>query len=57
MTTENQVGQETKQPTITASKQLWETFVKWMNLRGHQTLPEGLRAAMIEVTQFNPKEE
>lgn len=55
MTNSNQIEQETKDARIVASKQLWQRFAEWMKLRGHQTLPEGLRAAIAEVTKFNPE--
>ena len=46
---------ETKLPKIKASCELWAQFKKWMGLHGYQTVPEGLRAAMVKVTGFNPK--
>ena len=45
---------ETKLPMIKASCELWAKFGEWMALHGYQTLPEGLRAAMVKVTGFNP---
>lgn len=46
---------EIKSPRIKASKQMWDRFDEWMALHGYQTYPEGLRAAIREVTEFNPK--
>ena len=45
--------EKTKAPTviIKASCELWAKFDEWMRVRGHQTRPEGLRAAMHEVTK------
>jgi len=51
----NHIEEVTREPRITASKQLWATFDEWSKLRGHQRLPEGIRAAMVEVTKFNPE--
>jgi len=44
---------ETKQTVIKASVELWAEFEKWMRVQGCQTLPEGLRAAMRQITNFN----
>ena len=44
---------ETKFPKIKASCELWAKFEEWMRVQGCQTLPEGLRAAMRQVTNFN----
>ena len=47
--------EKTKAPTviIKASCELWAKFEEWMRVQGCQTLPEGLRAAMRQVTNFN----
>ena len=45
---------ETKLPMIKASCELWAKFGEWMALHGYQTLPEGLRATMVKVTEFDP---
>lgn len=52
--TENQES-KTKAPTviIKASIELWDKFGEWMRVHGYQTRPEGFRAAMIQVTNFN----
>ena len=44
---------EVKVPKLKASCELWSKFEKWMRVQGCQTLPEGLRAAMRQVTNFN----
>ena len=44
---------EVKIPKLKASCELWERFEEWMRVQGCQTLPEGLRAAMRQVTNFN----
>ena len=44
---------ESKVPKLTASCELWARFEEWMRVQGCQTLPEGLRAAMRQVTNFN----
>lgn len=43
----------TKTPKIEASSELWAVFENWCARMGCQTLPEGLRAAMRQVTNFN----
>jgi len=54
MTNEStETQQKKKQPMIKASLGLWAAFEKWMAVQGHQTLSEGLRAAMRQVTNFN----
>ena len=42
-----------ERPEIKASCELWDKFGEWMRVRGYQTRPEGIRAAMIIVTNFN----
>lgn len=44
---------ETKTTQIKASVELWEAFDKWAARMGCLSLPEGLRAAMREVTKFS----
>ena len=44
---------EVKIPKLKASCELWARFEEWMRVQGCQTLPEGLRAAMRQVTNFN----
>lgn len=51
--TKTQVASKSERPEIKASCDLWDEFDKWMEVRGFQTRPEGLRAAMIQVTNFN----
>jgi len=46
---------KTKQPMIEASVELWARFEEWMRVQSCQTLPEGLRAAMRQVTNFNSR--
>lgn len=53
--TETQVASKIERPKIKASCELWARFGEWMRVRGHQSLPEGLRAAMFQVTDFNPE--
>lgn len=48
-------SQEKRQPVISASRELWQVFEAWMKRLGCTTLPEGLRAAMRQVTGFNGK--
>jgi len=43
---------KTHRPEIKASCALWARFGKWMSVRGCQTLAEGLRDAMRQVTDF-----
>ena len=43
---------KTERPNIKASCKLWKRFETWMEDHGYQSLPEGLRAAMIKVTKF-----
>ena len=43
---------KTERPNIKASCKLWARFESWMEDHGFQSLPEGLRAAMIKVTNF-----
>ena len=52
--TKTQNASRTKRPEIKASCELWDRFDEWMALHGYQAYPEGLRAAMIKVTGFNP---
>jgi hypothetical protein len=42
-----------KQPVIKASTAMWAKFDEWMAVQGCQTLPEGLRAAIRQVTGFS----
>ena len=49
--TETQVTKNTK---VKTSVKMWAVFERWMAIRGHQTLSSGLRAAMEQVTGFNP---
>ena len=44
-----------KSVIIKASCELWAKFEEWMRVQGCQTLPEGLRAAIRQVTNFNGK--
>ena len=53
--TQTNESQVVKQPVIKASKALWAKFDEWMAVQGCQTLPEGLRAAMRDVTKFKPQ--
>lgn len=53
--TETQVASKIERPNIKASSELWARFGEWMRVHGYQSLPEGLRAAMIKVTGFNPE--
>ena len=46
---------KTERPNIKASCKLWIRFETWMEDHGYQSLPEGLRAAMIKVTGFDPE--
>jgi len=48
--TKTQETSRSERPEIRASCELWDKFDEWMRVRGHQTRPEGLRAAMYEVT-------
>ena len=52
---ETKTQEKTKAPTVIlkASCELWTEFEEWMRVQGCQTLPEGLRAAMRQVTNFN----
>lgn len=45
--------EQTKTPVIVASVELWSRFDEWMRVQGCQTLTEGLRAAIRQVTNFN----
>ena len=51
--TKTQVASKVERPELKASCELWDKFDEWMEVRGFQTRPEGLRAAMIQVTNFN----
>lgn len=51
--TQPETQPEVRVPKIKASRQLWARFEEWMRVQGCQTLPEGLRAAMRQVTNFN----
>lgn len=51
--TKTQETSRIKRPEIKASCELWDKFDEWMRVRGHQGYPEGLRAAMVIVTDFN----
>jgi len=51
--TKTQDASRSERPEIKASCELWDKFDEWMRVRGYQTRPEGLRAAMIQVTNFN----
>lgn len=53
--TKSTVTSRSERPLIKASCGLWEKFERWMSSHGYQTIPEGLRAAMIKVTGFNPE--
>jgi len=53
--TETQVASKIERPNIKAACELWDKFKEWMGVHGYQTYPEGLRAAMIKVTGFNPE--
>ncbi len=44
---------QVKDARIKASCELWAKFEEWMRVQSCQTLPEGLRAAMRQVTNFN----
>lgn len=44
---------ETRTVEIKASMELWSAFNKWAERMSCLTLPEGLRAAMREVTGFS----
>lgn len=48
--TKTQVTSRIERPKIKASCELWGKFDEWMRVRGHQSYPEGLRAAMHQVT-------
>ena len=43
---------KTERPNIKASCKLWDKFDEWSKVRGYQSRPEALRAAMIKVTNF-----
>jgi hypothetical protein len=45
----------TRDARISASNRLWGAFNEWMEQHGYTTLTEGIRAAMVEVTQFDLK--
>jgi hypothetical protein len=45
--------QQIKDVRIKTSVELWEKFEEWMRVQSCQTLPEGFRAAMRQVTNFN----
>ena len=51
--TQTEPKTEIKVPKLKASCELWTKFEEWMRVQGCQTLPEGLRAAMRQVTNFN----
>lgn len=51
--TKTQETSRSERPEIKASCELWDKFDEWMRVRGYQTRPEGLRAAMNEVTSSN----
>ena len=51
----NMVKSKTERPNIKASCKLWKRFETWIEDHGYQSLPEGLRAAMIKVTGFDPE--
>lgn len=53
--TQNQKSSEKRRPEINASCDLWNRFDEWKALHGYQTDSEGLRAAIIKVTNFEPK--
>ena len=53
--TESTVTSRSERPLIKASCGLWDKFDVWMSSHGYQTIPEGLRAAMIKVTGFDPE--
>lgn len=44
---------QVKDARIKASCDLWASFEKWMRVQSCQSLAEGLRAAMRQVTNFN----
>lgn len=52
--TKTQNASKTKRPEIKASCDLWNRWDTWKALHGYQTDSEGLRAAMIKVTGFDP---
>lgn len=51
--TKTQDTSRVERPNIKASCELWGKFDEWMRVRGYQSYPEGLRAAMLQVTNFN----
>jgi len=51
--TKTQETSRVERPELKASVELWAKFEEWMRVQGCQTLPEGLRAAMRQVTNFN----
>ena len=46
---------QVKDVRIKASCELWARFEEWMRVQSCQTLAEGLRAAIKQVTNFNSK--
>jgi len=51
--TKTQEASRVERPEIKASCELWGKFDEWMRVQGCQTYPEGFRAAMRQVTNFN----
>ena len=47
--------QRLKNIQVKTSVKMWAAFERWMAVRGHQTLSSGFRAAMEQVTGFNPE--
>ena len=44
---------QTREAKIKASSELWTAFDEYCEKRGYQSTAEGIRAAIIEVTNFN----
>lgn len=53
--TETVNTQTIRDARINASTGLWDAFKQWMDNYGYKSLSEGLRAAMIKVTDFEPE--
>ena len=51
---EAEIPQQLKNIQIRTSVKMWTAFERWMAVRGHRTLSSGLRAAIEQVTGFNP---
>jgi len=53
--TTDEIVQVTRDARISASNILWDAFNEWKEQHGYTTLAEGIRAAMVEVTNFKPE--